>query len=133
MSREVEEYVTPEYLLSHGFVQYKSIKEGDIWEIPFGETDALYFREINFDRNIFVVSFSPYNGDPKEGYGCSVYVQEDAGCGFVCIPERWRELPIEYFESIYYGIRGEKPKFNPQGFTNAEFEIIQPKQLNDKP
>lgn len=140
MTNEENKYVTPEYLLSHGFMQYKSVEEGDVWEIPFQNEDDLHFREIEFDRRMFVVIFSKNYDDEKypNHYHHSIYVQEDAGCGFVCIPEAWWELPIEYFEAIYYGIRGEKPKFNPIAFQDADYEIIEPKQLpstnkTDKP
>jgi hypothetical protein len=120
--------VTPSYLLSHGFVQYKSADEVGIHEIPFYSTDDLYFVESNFDRRMFVVSFSPsYNDD--DHWHHSIYVQEDAGCGFVCIPEAWWDLPVEYFEAIYYGIRGEKPKFTKTVFTCDEFEVLTQQQL----
>lgn len=121
-------YVTPTYLLSHGFVQYKSIDEGEIYDIPFQNEDDLHFREIEFDRRMFVVIFSKDYNDETHWHH-SIYVQEDAGCGFVCIPEAWWELPIEYFEAIYYGIRGEKPKYTKTIFTDADFEIIERKQL----
>ena len=120
-----EEYVTMEYLLSHGFVQYKSAEEGDVCDIPFQSEDDFHFREIEFARQMFVIIFSP-SFEHEGHYHHSIYVQEDAGCGFVCIPEQWWDLPIEYFEAIYYGIRGEKPKFT--GFT--EVEVVQPKQLD---
>lgn len=108
---EDEKYVTPEYLLSHGFVQYSSVEEGDIFEIPWEpEEESLHFREIEFDRRICVVTFSP--GYKQDDYDYSVYFQDDAGCGFILMPLYWSELPIEYFESIYYGIRGNKPKHN---------------------
>lgn len=126
MSKEIDQkYVTPEYLLSHGFEKYISKSEGLINEIPFCEGD-LHFKEIEHDRRMFVVTFSP-NMDQKKYPGHfhhSIYVQEDAGCGFVCIPEPWWVLPIEYFESIYYGIRGEKPKYNATNFSNTGFEVI---------
>lgn len=127
---ENEKVVTEEYLLTHGFFEYKSEEEGDIHEIPFGETDARYFREIEFTRQICVVSFSPYNGDKETwGYHKGVYFQEDAGCGFICIPFPWWDLTIEYFESVYYGIRGKKPKLQDRYLT--EYETIQPKQLKN--
>lgn len=129
MSSEIqkkEEYVTMEYLLSHGFVQYKSKEDGDIYDIPFTEQEgSFHFREIDFDRMICVIVFSPRIS--HEGYDYQVYFQDDAGCGFIGIPFYWWDLPIEYFEAVYYGIRGEKPKFT--GF--AEFEIIEPKQIKE--
>jgi len=108
MSNETEKYVTAEYLLSHGFIQYHSEEEGDVHEIPFQNKDDFHFREIEFDRNMFVVILSP-SLEHKGHLHHSIYVQDDAGCGFTYIPERWWGLPIEFFESIYYGIRGEKP------------------------
>lgn len=126
--------VTPEYLLSHGFRIYKSIDDGELYDIPFVDNpDSICFREIEFHRQIFVVIFGAYNGDPKDGYHKSVYVQEDAGCGFVEIPFPWWDLPIEHFESVYYGIRGNKPNFNPKQYQDTEYEIVAPKQLTDKP
>lgn len=101
--------VTPEYLLSHGFEKYDENDQYDIHECPFINNDHLHFREKEFDRNMFVVIFSQDMED-KNHMHHQIYVQEDAGCGFTCIPERWWDLPIEYFEAIYFGIRGDKPK-----------------------
>lgn len=107
----MSENVTAEYLLSHGFRQYTSKEDGGVFEIPFYNDGGSYFREIKFDRNMFVVELTPrvLINPEEEGFSHSIYVQEDAGCGFVCIPEMWWDLPIEHFESIYYGIRGNKP------------------------
>jgi len=110
-----KKYVTPKYLLSHGFMQY-DMDFYQVWEAPRGSDGDLHFIEKDFDRNMFVVIFSP-NLDTEEypnHFHHTIYVQKDAGCGFAEIPERWWELPIEYFESIYYGIRGEKPKYNEE-------------------
>jgi hypothetical protein len=99
-------YVTPEWLLNHGFVQYKSPEETEIHDIPFHNYDDQHFVEKEFARNMFVVVFSPsleHDGHLHH----QIWVQEDAGCGFVPIPEMWWFLPIEYLQSIYYGIRGE--------------------------
>lgn len=105
------ENLTEEYLLSHGFEKYNSEQAKEICDMPFEDNeDTTHYREKRFDRQMFVVIFSPYNCDPKEGYAKSVYVQHDAGCGFMEIPFPWWDLPIEYFESVYYGIRGHKPK-----------------------
>jgi hypothetical protein len=109
---EEKPVVTEEYLLSHGFERYSEGDEGP-YQIPFFNEDDFHFREKKFDRQMFVVIFSPYNGNPGEGYSKSVYVQHDAGCGFIEIPFPWWDLPIEYFESVYYGIRGHYP--NPLG------------------
>lgn len=110
---EVRKYVTPEYLLTHGFFQYKSVEEGDVCEIPFQNDDDLRFREIEFNRNMFVMILS-MDYDHENHRHHEIYVQEDAGCGFSSIPERWWDLPIEYFEAIYYGIRGEKARLQPK-------------------
>lgn len=104
-----ERHIGPEWLLSHGFIQYFSEHDTGIHEIPFYNKEDLHFVEKSFDRNMFVVILSPSH--EHEGHlHHEIYVQEDAGCGFTSIPERWWFLPIEYFEAIYYGIRGEKPK-----------------------
>lgn len=124
-----EAIVTPEYLLTHGFFQYKSEEEGDCCDIPFFNNDDLHFRELQFNRQLFVVVFSYHNGDPEQGYNKSVYVQEDVGCGFIEIPFPWSELTVEYFESVYYGIRGEKPRHTGPIAEDAEYEIIQPMLL----
>lgn len=121
--------LTPEYLLSHGFVICKEVDEDTPFQMPFGVEEDFTFMEKQFDRQMFVVIFYPYNGDPKEGYHKTVYVQEDAGCGFIEIPFPWWDLPIEYFESVYYGIRGHKPELTKIEATDIEFEIIQPKLL----
>lgn len=126
-----DKYVTPGYLLSHGFIQYKDETDGGIFEIPVEiEEGSIHFREIIFDRRMCVVTFTPRLA--HDGFDYSVYFQDDAGCGFILIPFCWWDLPIEYFESVYYGIRGEKPKFNPKSFQDADFEVIYPKQITDK-
>lgn len=125
-----EHIVTPEYLLTHGFMQYKSAEEGDCCDIPFMNEDDLHFREKELCRQLFVVIFPAYHGDPANGYHCAdVYVQEDVGCGFIEIPFPWSELTVEYFESVYYGIRGEKPKYTGPIAEDAEYEIITPKAI----
>lgn len=118
-----EQILTSEYLLSHGFVQYNSPEEGDCCDIPFIE-GYLHFREIEFHRQMFVALI-----DPEETSDIMVHVQDDAGCGFVEIPFPWVELPIEYFEAVYYGIRGEKPKFNSAAFQDTEYEVVKPKRI----
>lgn len=109
MTTEETKYVDTEYLLSHGFEQYNEEQQYDISGMPFMNEEDLHFREKEFDRNMFVVILSEsYNeGEPL----ChEIWVQDDAGCGFTCIPERWSGLPVKFFEAIYYGIRGEYPK-----------------------
>lgn len=111
MRDEIQKLVTPEYLLAHGFFEYRSEEEGDCCDIPFEENqNCRHFREIEFHRQLFVVIFWPFNGDASEGFSVDMFVQKNAGCGFIEIPFPWYELPIEYFESVYFGIRGEKPK-----------------------
>jgi len=122
--------ITQEYLLSHGFIRCNEIDEDSPYQMPMGSDEDFTFIEKEFNRQMFVVILYPRNGNPEEGYAQQVYVQEDAGCGFLEIPFPWWDLPIDYFESVYYGIRGEKPKFNSGNFINAEFEIIEPKQLS---
>jgi hypothetical protein len=106
---EIKPAVTQDYLLSHGFIRCSEIDEDSPYQMPLGNDDDFTFREKCFDRQMFVVIFYAYNGNPEEGYGKQVYVQENAGCGFIEIPFPWCDLPIEYFESVYYGIRGHKP------------------------
>lgn len=98
--------VTPEWLLSHGFVQYNNVEELGIFGLPLGGPTDLHFVEASLDRNMFVVIFYP-SYEHEGHFDHSIYVQDDAGCGFCLIPERWWFLPIEYLQSIYYGIRGE--------------------------
>jgi hypothetical protein len=101
------------------------MKRGAI-DIPFNE-GWIHFTEIELDRQMFAVAFCvDIDGKP---YSPDVYVQDDIGCGFVEIPFPWGDLTIEYFESVYYGIRGHKPKPTPQSFTDTEYEIIEPKRL----
>lgn len=124
-----QQNITPEYLLSHGFFQYNTSEEGDCCDVPFIE-GYLHFREIEFSRQLFVVLLSQRDDDDiSQGYDDTVYVQVDAGCGFVEIPFPWVDLPIEYFEAVYYGIHGEKPKFNPATFQDTEYEVLKPKQI----
>lgn len=128
-----EKLITEEYLLTHGFYQYKNELDGDCSQIPFEGGDSLCFREIEFNRQMCVVIFSPYNGDKENwGYNKMVYFQDDVGCGFVCIPFPWWDLTIDYFESVYYGIRGEKPKLQEKYLS--DYEVITPKQIeNNQP
>lgn len=109
MNEEILPNVTPEYLLSHGFEMYDEDSQFEINQLPFNNKEQLHFRESEFDRNMFVVILSP-SQEHSDHMDHEIYVQEDAGCGFTPIPERWWDLAIEYFEAIYYGIRGCKPK-----------------------
>jgi hypothetical protein len=105
------ENITEKYLLSHGFEKYNKTQALELHEMPFEDNwFTVHFREKVFHRQMFVVMFSAYNGDPKEGIAKHVYVQNDAGCGFIEIPFPWWDLPVDFFESVYYGIRGHKPK-----------------------
>lgn len=103
---QLEGNVTPEYLLSHGFFQYYSPEETGIFETPFENKEDLHFMEKDKNRNMFVVIFSERLSD-DEGYDHQIYIQDDAGCGFIPIPERWWDLPIKYFEALHYAITGE--------------------------
>jgi hypothetical protein len=111
----IETLVTKEYLLSHGFKQYYDWTDDLPCEVPkvFDDyaNNAVGYIEKEFHRQMFVVNIS---NDPIDDVSTfvSVYVQEDAGCGFVQIPFPWSELSVEFFESVYYGIRGEKPKLS---------------------
>lgn len=106
---EETKYVDEDYLLSHGFVRYSEGDENNPYEIPFQNEEDLHFVEKEFDRNMFaiILSESDYDGNPMDH---QIWVQNNAGCGFTLIPERWSGLPVKFFESIYYGIRGEYPK-----------------------
>lgn len=107
MSEETK-YVDEEYLLSHGFVRYSEGDEDNPYQIPFNNEDDLHFKEKVYDRNMFVIILSePLYDDAPLNH--EIWVQEDAGCGFTHIPERWAGLPVKFFEAIYYGIRGEYP------------------------
>lgn len=103
------EKITEDYLLNHGFIKYSTIAEGDIYNIPFFGKDDIHYREKRHDRQMFVVVFMAVNGNVSEGYNAHVFVQQDAGCGFVEMPFPWWDLLVEYFESVYYGIRGYYP------------------------
>ena len=107
-----EQHITPEYLLSHGFRQYHSADDGYWYQIPFLNEADLHFVEIDPNRNVFVVVISaPMNDD--ESYDCiTVYIQEDAGCGFIEMPYRWCGFPVDFFEALYYSFYGYKPKSN---------------------
>lgn len=106
-------YITEEYMKAHGFEEYGQDKVGDIYGLPFLEGDEhVHFKEKEFDRQMFVVVFCK-NYDGSDDGSRIVYVQENAGCGFIEMPFPWTYLCVEYFEAVYYGIRGHKPKFTP--------------------
>lgn len=110
MSEEMK-YVDEEYLLSHGFVRYGQGDEDNPHQIPFCNEEDLHFKEKGYNRNMFVVILSePLYEDAPLNH--EIWVQDDAGCGFTLIPEKWAGLPVKFFEAIYYGIRGEYPKCN---------------------
>lgn len=119
-------HVTPQYLLSHGFRLYTSKEDGDLCDMPW-QDGAVHFMEIKGARQLFVVIFIE-GQEPDEPF-ISVEVQQDAGCGFIEMPFPWHGLPIEYFESVYFGIRGEKPVLTPVAAEDTQYEIIQPKQI----
>lgn len=108
MSEETK-YVDEDYLMSHGFMRYSEGDEDNPHQIPFGNEEDLHFREKGYDRNMFVVVLSE-SFNEGELLNHEIWVQDDAGCGFTLIPERWSGLPVKFFEAIYYGIRGEYPK-----------------------
>lgn len=112
MIEDTTKYVDEEYLLSHGFERYNEEQSYDISGMPYMNDEDLHFREMGFDRNMFVVILSESFND-GEPLNHEIWVQDDAGCGFTLIPERWSGLPVKFFESIYYGIRGYYPKVTP--------------------
>lgn len=125
-------YVSIEYLLTHGFRPYKSVEDGDACDIPFeGNDETLHFREIEDHRQMFVVLINRHNYDPREDFAFWVYVQDDSGMGFVQIRFPWWSLPVEYFEAVYYGIRGEKPKYTGPYAEDVDHEVLTPKQINN--
>lgn len=104
--------VTKQYLESVGFVQYNSPNDPRYemsYKIPFYNEDDIHMMEKQFHRNLFVVILTPHNDYEGIDESYLVYVQEDAGCGFVNIPYRWSELHIEHFEALYISIMGHKP------------------------
>lgn len=103
----IDSLITPEYLLERGFVEYHTQEESGIWEAPFYE-DYRHFIEADHNRNMFVVLMQEPDKNGVRDH--LIYVQENAGCGFVRIPERWYGMPKQYFEAIYFGIQGCKPK-----------------------
>lgn len=108
-----DELVTPEYLIAHGFIQYGDHEYDDL---PIN-TPTLFKRYCSVDgyiekelhRQMFIVQIDR-DFDSLEAINIQVYVQEDIGCGFIEIPFPWVELSVDFFESVYYGIRGHKPK-----------------------
>lgn len=48
--------ITIDYLLCHGFRQYFNEEDGDVYEVPFLNENYLHFREIEFHRQLFVVT-----------------------------------------------------------------------------
>lgn len=107
---EDEVLVDADYLLSHGFIEFnRETYNTDILELwpldmpgLFWQKGERYFVEKQIDRQQFFVII--YDDE-----SLTVYVQEDVGCGFIEIPFPWSELPVIYFEAVYYGIRGNKP------------------------
>lgn len=101
--------IVPDLLLKNGFIEYHpgdEDKNSDITltyphNLPEGDR---VFMERDFHRNLFVVVFCEefeINGD------LDIYVLEDAGCDFVCMPLRWSNLNVEFFNSLYYAFMGE--------------------------
>jgi hypothetical protein len=109
---EDEEYITPEWLESKGFVRTTPGAQDNkgAWDLkyPFNDGD-LCFIETDFDRRQFAVIMSvrEEDDDPKS-YLHSVLVRVDAGCGFVDIPSGYVEWPIYSFSLLYKAIRGKK-------------------------
>lgn len=109
---ENEEYITPEWLLKHGFITTtpgaKDVEGAWDLEHPFNEGD-LCFIEKRFDRRQFaVIMMSRDFGDGTDGFLHAILVREDAGCGFVDIPHGFVEWPIYNFCLLYESIRGIK-------------------------
>lgn len=114
--------VTKQYLESVGFAEYKSIddKSFDLmpYQIPFNNENDIHMREVEFNRNMFVVILTPYSEYEGIDEGYEVYVQQDAGCGFTYMHLRWSDLHIEHFEALFIAFRGHKP-----GNKNAELQV----------
>ncbi len=110
-------FVTPEYLLAHGFVELEPGKTLDLVDVPFRSEDPDHFDRLFFEadmnRNMFIVILTE-NFESENGFDHQIFVQDDAGCGFVQIPERWVSLEVEHLEAIYFGINGTKPKDDPK-------------------
>lgn len=126
-----DQLVTVGYLLNHGFRPYTENDEDNPCDIPFDSNEgALNLREIELHRQMFVVTFSSWDDTLEDSCHIGVYVQDNIGCGFIEIPFPWVYLTVDFFESVYYGIRGHKPKFTGPPSEETSYEIIQPKQLN---
>lgn len=108
-----EVLVDPEYLLSHGF-NLSSQAACELCEAPWANADDLYFIEKEHHRQMFVVILAKEipecNCGDDNGYTRQTWVQVDAGCGFVLIPDNVIDLTVERFEALYFGIRGKRPK-----------------------
>ncbi len=108
-------FVTPQYLTSHGFEHLQSHKDTGLYAPPEKMDRELYFCEKSRNRNCFIVTLERHDDEihhpsTDSGFHHTIYVQDDAGCGFVRIPERWSALSIKHFEAIYFGINGVRPK-----------------------
>lgn len=108
---ETEKYVTPEWLLANGFEEFfLSDLEDEYPGLPvMQECDNRFFREKEFNRNLFVIKIYPYQTtDYHEYFDYEVYIQEDVGCPFVRMPFLWSGLPVDRLNDLYSSFMGKR-------------------------
>lgn len=104
--------ITPAYLLSKGFILKEDDEQGDNYAHDFYYEDLqnfdLIYVEKELDRNQFAVVFQYTDILQKDFFGYQILIRWNIGCGFVEIPNKFSEMPINYFEMLYEAIRRER-------------------------
>lgn len=102
----LEELVTPEFLLQVGFVPMLEENAPPGFNVIFDSETQKCFIENGINRNAFCIVLEYMEGP---GYwDCLLYVQNDIGCGFVLMPDRWAGLPADRLNDFYSAFTGNK-------------------------
>jgi hypothetical protein len=108
--------VSVQYLKSKGFALYVPGQIEDDFElipgnfdVEFSRNDLVYLQK-KFHRQMFCVVLSDIVTLSASivAYSVHVWVQVNAGCGFVQIPDGFEDMTIKRFERLYRAIRDEK-------------------------
>lgn len=101
-----DKLVTPEFLSEIGFVELNDENTPPGFNVPFDSEDQKCFIENQINRNMFCLVLEYMEG-PKH-WDCLLYVQENIGCGFVEMPDRWAGLPVDRLNDFYSAFMGTK-------------------------
>lgn len=99
-----EKLVTPEFLTEIGFVELAEDNTPPGFDIIFDTETQKCFIENQVNRNAFCMVLEYM----EDHWDCLLYVQDDIGCGFLLMPDRWSGMPIDRLNDFYSAFMGVK-------------------------